>query len=1422
MTQSILRNTTGTALGTENEAGVTARHNHIIDNVKQAETEVEVDARYNWWGTAPPTAPLFSGPVITSPWIITATFEAGHFDLVRDLYEPNTTFNQATSLGQINTGVAAFLDPTDDGDLYQVTVPESGDLVAIVDATGTSLAPEITLYDAGQSEVTTVSSGSHVTATAGADSGTYYVQVRGVGGLAQTSSRQPYSLTVLLSNPNVGLLEEAQGHGGRIYPLGSRAIALTLGETTQVMTETNDISLAGGYYLLSELRNAHGQIIAQSRTPFFLSDSPLALTLNADAPAYRPGETITITGEVHNTGETEINETLFLKKNSDDIGSELVILGPGETHPYQATTTAPQVGDIVTLTSEISGTSVVARFDIVTPTVAATLDAPQQTLPHPFVAQATLANNTAVPADLHIDFHGALFTQTVAPETLAIFTRTLQLTQTTDLRLHITGDFTDTLTQTVALSAAPTLTLRADDPQREGDVVLPYDLENPGAVDLIAEVIFDLADAVPFRRPQRASHLFGSDRPAARAQGIAWLTPHALDANGTQIRHTYLLPSGGHLDDTLIVSLTRGLRPLTTTLRLNPSDNPGLFDHSQGNIWQRSQAHTLTVQGENDLKLTASGTPTVTAVLTNVGWNPISGTLIAQGQRAGQPFARETRALHLDTGVSETLTLPLDALHLATGPYTATVTLRAEDGAVLAHRQLNGSIDPPDLALTHAPATTLFPAGETTLLTYTVQNRGGAPELAEFHLVWDALLDQRRRRWLPAGATADFTLPISVPFDMPTLAAPSAYSFGSVDEEIAQGARIWRVEGLSLTVVSGADRAAYRPGDPATLQLTITNHSALDLSDLTAHVAFGGETQQRAFDLDAGQTTHISATFAADFTSRPIAFYGLYSRRYHRTLAQGTQRLHRQTPGATIRLAQDRYRRGATANATLVTTLTQGSLTAHVFDQAFTLTLGSDSGFSFQIPADATPGAHALTYAIHGSGTPADGRAATYGFDVDAPVARIIGQQVEHVPATPNGIISATLTLAADAAHDVEITSWLHTPDGQDGPTSRQTIVLRPGITNTAHLTAALDAQMGFHQLRYTLKPASAQARRRADQGATPAAADGAIGIDIGPAALLHLATDQPAYGNADSPAYARIDIYASEGGAASITLTLDGAKTITPTTLTPGHQTITLPLSDLLSVGHRQLTATLQMDGFSATDQTAFVCGTALPDLIPSLPMLTLSDGSAALQTVVVNAGGGASAGTTVAFFDDSTSIGSVILSTLDAGKTTIVNLPWDTTAQGGPHTFEATADPGNQVAEFDETNNTAAADYALPRFRSELNTDHDHIGTGQRTTLLLSLQNLQAGELPITSTVELRDPAGTLVFTRTLDTTIGDIAQTQTIQWLCPDDALPGTYTAFAISTDVHGEQRRASSNLYVTSAPTGEDTFDIYLPLVVRNMP
>ncbi len=1433
LTDSILKDTTGTALGAIEslEGGVprvVARHNRFISNTAQAESEVdiEVDARYNWWGVEPPTATLFSGPVITAPRIITETFEAGYFDLARDSHEPNDIFDQATQLSGINTGVAAFLDPAEDVDIYEVHVPESGNLVAVVDARGTPLAPKVTIYDAVENEASTIidEAGAHITATATfVDPGDYYVRVRGVGGLAQTSSRQPYRLTVLLADPNEDLIAQAQRHGGRTYPLGSRSVALTSGAATQVTTETTDISLSGGYYLLSELRNAHGQVIAQSRTPFFLSDSPLALTLNTDAPAYRPGEKIAITGEVYNTGDTAIDETLTLKKDDAPIRNKQITLEPGDSTSYQATTTAPEAGDAVTITGEISGARVVARFEIVTPTVATTLDAPQQTLPHPFVAQATLANNTAVPADLHVDFHGARFTQTVAPGALEIFTRALQLTQTTNLSLTLTDDFTATLTQTVALSAAPTFTLRADDPQREGDVVLPYNLENPGDVDLVAEVIFDLDDAVPFRRPQRASQLLGSSRPAARAQGIAWLTPHALDANGAQIRRTYLLPAGDRLDDTLIVSLTRGLRPLTMTLRLNPSDNPGLFDHSDP--WQRAQARALTVQGENDLKLTASGAPTVTAVITNVGWNAISGTLVAQGQRAGQPFAREVRTLHLDKGESADFTLPLDALHLTAGPYTAAVTLRAEDGALLAQRELDGSIDPPDLALTHAPATTLFPAGETTPLTYTVHNRGGAPALAEFHLVWDLLEDRHLRRWLPAGATADFTLPISVPFDMPSLALPSAYTFGSADEAIAQGAHIWRVAGLSITVESSTDRAAYLPGEPATLWLTITNHSALNLSDLTAHVAFGGAMQQRAFDLPAGATTHISATFTADFTSSPIAFYGLYSRRYHRALVQGTHRLHRQTPGATIRLDQDRYPRNAAVTATMVTTLTQGILTAYVFDQTFTRTLGSASGssFDFAIPADATPGAHALTYAIHGAGTPADGRAATLWFDVDAPTARVIGQQVDHVPATPDGIVSATLTLAADAAHEVEITSWLHTPDGQDGPASRQTLALQPGITNTARITAALNAQMGFHQIRYTLAPASAQARRRADQGATPAAADGALGLDIGPAALLHLATDQPAYAKADSSAYAHINIYATKATTASITLAIDSA---TPTNhnidLTSGHQTITLPLSSPLPIGHQQLTATLQMDGFSATAQTALVCGTALPDLIPSLPMLTISDGSAALQAIVVNAGGGASAETTVAFSNDGAAIGdNITLSTLDAGKTTIVNLPWDTAGQGGPHTFEVTVAP---VAEFDETNNTAAADYALPRFRSELSAEPDHISAGEHATLWLWLQNLQAEDLPITSTVELRDPAGTLMLSSDLDTTLGEIAEAQSIPWHSPDDALPGAYTVFAISTftdSSHREQHRASANFYVTSAP-GAEISDIYLPLVVKRTP
>jgi hypothetical protein len=333
-----------------------------------------------------------------------------------------------------------------------------------------------------------------VTATTPITPGLHFVRVAAGGTIP--SSHQPYRLTLLQADSRTNLVAQTVAESGRTYDFGSFAINLAPGASTEIQaTAPPSLTVPGGYYLRGRLTNARGQVLADSLSTFFLSDSPLALTLHSDQTAYKPGQAVAVSGQVHNTGDTGIGpETLTLSQNGTPFYTETVSLPAHTVHDFSAATSAPGATGQFTLTGQISTTQVVAVVNVAEPEVDVTLDAPDVVLPGEFIAELTLANNGQVPATLNVDFHGQAYAPTLQPGDLAVYTRTLAITGTTDLTVQITGDVTRTVTHTIGFSAAPDLTLSPDDPQHEGDVVIPYALVNPGTVDLVAQVEFRISD----------------------------------------------------------------------------------------------------------------------------------------------------------------------------------------------------------------------------------------------------------------------------------------------------------------------------------------------------------------------------------------------------------------------------------------------------------------------------------------------------------------------------------------------------------------------------------------------------------------------------------------------------------------------------------------------------------------------------------------------------------------------------------------------------------------------------------------------------------------------------------------------------------------------------------------------------------------
>lgn len=842
--------------------------------------------------------------------------------------------------------------------------------------------------------------------------------------------------------------------GGQSYTFGAFAVNLAAG-TSAAITATAPASLTiqGGYYLHGCLTNARGQVLSESHSSFFLSTSPLALTLGTDQPAYKPGQTVTVTGQVHNTGIEPIGpETLTLSQNDTPFYTETVSLPASASHDFIVVTTAPSAAGQFTLTVQISTTQVVAAVSVAEPEIDMTLDAPAVVMPGTFVASLQLANNGQVPAALSLNFHGQPYVFSLRPGDLAIYTRTLAITQTTDLTAQLSGDITRTLTHTVHFSAAPNMTLTPADPQHEGDVEIPYTLVNPGMVDLVAEVTFDLAEATPLAMSKIGAgddvHILRSDLPALQRAGVAWLAPQWFGANDTVITRTHTLPAGGTVTDTLVINLSRGRYPVEATLRVDESYNPGLFSHSQSDFWQETEALTLTVQGDNDLRIAAGGAPTVTVVITNVGWNAFTGTLRAVGRRE-EVFSIHEQPIVVATGSSRSYTATVNTADQSPGAYNIALELWAENGVQVASTSLTGSIPGPDWVVTQRPAQTNLLSNQVVTLTFGVQNQGDAPDLAVFHLKLGDLEDETQKQWVAAGATALFTFTTYLPLDMPSMDVLATYAVTSTLDPVGDsGQQLFHVDGISLTVQASTDRPYYQEGDPVTVLLDITNAGTRNTGGLTALVAFSGITRTQTFSLTPGAQISLTFSYTATFLGDRKIFYGIYGEQSDRGAYLNTLYLYRQNPEATLNLDKEVYLPGQAVQATLVTTMTQGTLNAFVFGNTYTLTIGVDTGFSFVVPANAERGSHALYYVVHGCDCSADGREQVTWFDVAAPWIRVIESRLSEGPYLRGEVVSATLTVAADAAQDVATQTWIGYPDGSEGQTYRQTVSLpHPWIT---------------------------------------------------------------------------------------------------------------------------------------------------------------------------------------------------------------------------------------------------------------------------------------------------------------------------------------------------------------------------------------
>ncbi|MBN1643116.1 MAG: hypothetical protein JXA09_17920 [Anaerolineae bacterium] len=1142
---------------------------------------------------------------------------------------------------------------------------------------------------------------------------------------------------------------------------------------TQVITPVAPIAETGKLYLYAELASTTGQRIARDKRAFYIYDAEVRLAIETDLEIYRPGQPIALTGQVANDSSAAlVGQTLIVTQDGVEILNQaLPEIPSGGSHPFSVNTTAPGSPGSTSFEASVGAVRVLDAVDVAAPDVHASVDGPALVGSQAFTLTVTLDNAGAIDALVYVEMGGAIETLTIPAGETRYAQHAFQVSGDAVLGVVLSGDLVETLQHAVAFGEDAAMVYAPAALYCAGLREIPYVVTNTGQTE------------VAFSAQVTLSH----DTRSPEVTQLDVYLPISGTVGGST---TYDLAAGAYL------------------LSWTHAYGSGQADFAVG---EPDRATVEAVAGP-----AAGGTAPLTATVTNVGCAPYEGSLALSARSDAGPFYSAEQPVSVAVGESAAYVLDVNTTDLAPGVYTATLALLNLNGTQVHTATVTGTIPGPELAVTALPTQTVLHVDETADFVFAVSNAGEAGDQAHLTFTLGDMEDETQVKWLDAGSSAVFTYSTYIPRDLPAGETLATYALtGTLDPAGARGEMVLVVQGISLTVEAGHDRPAYREGETATVALTVTNAGPIDTGELAAVVAYNEVTQTQAISLTPGAQARLDYTVTAAFNGDPRLFYGIYFAESDRSIVLNTLYLPQLQPAVTLLTDKQVYRPGDTVHATIVTTLTQGTLSVSAPGYAGQAPIVNGGTFAFALPDPLERGTYGISYTTSDSGSAEDGRLRVAPFDVDGPVVFVQEAILEHVPSAPGDLAVLALIVSADRALDVTQSAWLELPDGGTTSPCDQAVHLAPTAGNRLTVTVPLtDAQMGLYVLSWAL----VQSGTAGDL----ILATGGEAFDAGPAVLNRVTTDRASYPLADQPVRASLDIYSASGGSVQALLTLDdGPTTAQALTLVEGLQTIPLTLTSPIPPGRRVLTATLTAGGLQAQARTTFDYGADLADLRPSA--LWVEAGGTVTRSVIArvyNDGATAAAPTNAHFYVGDPAAGgawidSVAVPALDPGQEVEIAGVWNIAGKGGEHTLYVVLDP---VVEFDVGNNTARGAVVLPRLDAELLISPSVIQAGEEAAVWVGLQNLQAAQvLPVTATVEIRSSHGDVVYRHSWTVTL-DPGEKRWLNdaWVTGSGTPSGLYVAVLEAWDSAGAYLLSS-----VSPSIGQvDRHYIYLPLVVRD--
>ena len=1079
-------------------------------------------------------------------------------------------------------------------------------------------------------------------------------------------------------------------------------------DSIDLSAAAGNIATPGKYYLQGILTSSTGQTVARAEAHFFVAGGDMVITLTTDKRIYRPGETVTISGQIRNTAAADavgLALSLNLSGTSQSaLLNDTYTIPAGGSLPFSVTTTAGSEGSYA-LSALLSQSatqlaSLADTFDVAMPVITASITAPDVAGDTPFNVSLELKNSGKVDATFTITPSITLLPETIAIPAGRSVVRSYQqqIAAATIYSFAINGDLNQTLSKQVAYGIAGSVAVAPQVVYPEGTVSIPVTITNTGLLDGRYSMAYELS-----------------------SNNVV---------TGSQTRE-YVIPKGISSAGSVSFTLEQGNYQLAA--RGTP---PGMGATA---AFQVRKTNQVALVQESGVQATSEILP-VTVRLTNNGSNQVDGVLrLALTAADGSIFWNSAQDVSLPTAVSPAAVAIPFSVNLAAarpGDYTLKAELSGDDNHTLAQQPLAYTVRGAIFALPQVPPYQTFQAGGSGTFSFKIKNNGNREGACTLSLKAADLTDASRTEWLKPGEEKEVAFTVTLPADLEEKDYTAAYRLTGNGITVAEDVLRYGVTGIKLSATASLDRQQYRPGESATLSLTISQPTGTAPQELFARVHYNEFDGKQDFLLSGSQTLIFTVPLS-QITSEKL-FYGIYHQS-GRSIHLNTIYVYPANDLLAVATDKQVYNPGEAVTATITGSATGNLMLNAPGDFSDTLVLDGTASRSIPLPADMTAG----TYKITATVTTATGEKVTAEHPIDVAGLKVTIKEARLDKAVYAATDIMKLTITAESNRDLPATlrSWVVDPTGTYTPAGESAISLIATSPSLITLNSSLfTGAMGIHKLVYGIYRGN------------ELIVSGAKAFDIGNALVTAVATDKKEYPAVSELVTVNTELFGTT--TADLAIQLDGT-TIQTTSIALsgfGTQAAILPAASI-TPGRHMIKALLTSAGLTSTSETEFIYGSNLPDLTARLTVQSPKGQEVLLTATVANQGKSSAGPSRLTFFDgDPLSGGTVIavlsVPVLDAGATATVTYNWNILGKAGEHLIHAVADSSNTVVEFDKRNNSAWSPITLPSFVFSITTGKTAYAANEEVALSVSLANLSTTNAYPNATVELKltDPAGTV----------------------------------------------------------------------------